>query len=146
MLTINTKTQTLTHQGKSYAISTAKNGVGEVEGSKCTPLGEFSIALMIGAGLPAGAVLKGRVPTGEVYSAQLGEQYPNMDWILTRILWLDGMQAHNQNTKARYIYIHGTPDTEPMGVPMSHGCIRMRNQDIMALFDLIKIGEIVVIS
>ncbi len=146
MITINTKTQTLTHQGKTYAISTAKNGLGEVEGSFCTPLGKFRIAEKIGGDLPSGAVLTGRVPTGEVYSAELGRQHPERDWILTRILWLDGLEAHNQNTKARYIYIHGTPDSEPMGVPMSHGCIRMRNNDIIELFDRVEVGEMVMID
>ncbi len=146
MITINTKTQTLTHQGKTYAISTAKNGLGEVEGSFCTPLGKFRIAEKIGSDLLSGAVLTGRVPTGEVYSAELGRQHPERDWILTRILWLDGLEAHNQNTKARYIYIHGTPDSEPMGVPMSHGCIRMRNDDIIELFDRVEVGEMVMID
>jgi lipoprotein-anchoring transpeptidase ErfK/SrfK len=80
---------------------------------------------MIGDGLDIGAVLVARVPTGEIYSPKLKQQYPNRDWILTRILWLDGIEAHNKNTKARYIYIHGAPDEATMGVPSSKGCIRL---------------------
>lgn len=146
MISINTKNQTLAHQGKTYPISTAKNGVGEVEGSFCTPLGEFKIASMIGEGLPKGAVLVGRVATGEVYSQDLAKQHPNRDWILTRILWLDGVDVHNQNTKARYIYIHGTPDEVELGVPNSKGCIRLNNADMIALFDAVYENETVVIK
>ena len=145
MISINIKTQTLSHQGKSYSISTAKNGVGEVEGSFCTPTGEFRIDSMIGAGLSAGAVLVGRVATGEIYSQSLAEKYPDRDWILSRILWLDGVQAHNQNTKERYIYIHGMPDKAKLGVANSKGCICMHNDDVIALFEGVQIGEDVVI-
>ena len=146
MIIINIKTQTLNYQGKTYAISSAKNGVGEVEGSFCTPRGKFRIAEKIGTGLPIDSVLVSRVPTGEVYSQDLAKQHTNRDWILTRILWLDGLEIHNKNTKDRYIYIHGTPDSESVGVPNSHGCIRMRNTDIINLFDLIKVDEQVVIK
>lgn len=146
MLKINTKTQTLSFQGKTYSISTAKNGVGEVERSFCTPLGQFKIAEKIGDGLPIASVLVGRVPTGEVYSTDLGEQHPDRDWILTRILWLGGVQAHNQNTKARYIYIHGTPDEVVLGETGSKGCIRMHNADMIELFDAVHENEAVVIK
>jgi lipoprotein-anchoring transpeptidase ErfK/SrfK len=85
------------------------------------------------------------VPTGEIYSPKLKQQHPDRDWILTRILWLDGLEVHNKNTKKRYIYIHGAPDEATMGVPSSKGCIRLRNQDIIELFERVKIGEDVVI-
>ncbi|SFV87999.1 Glutamate synthase [NADPH] large chain [hydrothermal vent metagenome] len=145
MIIINIKKQTLEYQGKNYAISSAKNGIGEQEGSFCTPTGNFKISEKIGAGLQMGSVLVGRVPTGEIYTTELGKQHPDRDWILTRILWLEGVEAHNQNTKNRYIYIHGTPDTVPMGVPESKGCIRMRNQALIAMFDTVEVGEDVVI-
>lgn len=143
MLKINIQTQTLSHQGKTYPISSAKNGVGEVEGSFCTPTGRFRIAEKIGDGLAPGTVLVGRVPTGEVYSQDLATQHPNRDWILTRILWLDGIEAHNNNTQSRYIYIHGTPDETRLSVPGSRGCIRMANSDMIALFDVVQVGEFV---
>ena len=145
MITINIAKQTLSHQGKTYLISSAKNGVGEVEGSYCTPLGKFKIAEKIGKNLQVDSVLVGRKPTGEIFSQTLFEKHPDRDWILTRILWLDGMEAHNKNTKSRYIYIHGSPEQTPMGVPGSKGCIRMRNQDIVELFDKVQIAEDVVI-
>ncbi|MBE8189639.1 MAG: L,D-transpeptidase [Candidatus Thioglobus sp.] len=100
----------------------------------------------IAAGLGENAVLQGRIPTGEIYSQNLAQQQPERDWILTRILWLDGLEAHNQNTKSRFIYIHGAPDEASFAAPSSKGCIRMRNADIMALFDLVAVGEIVQIS
>ena len=145
MITIDIAKQTLSHQGKTYLISSAKNGVGEIEGSYCTPLGKFKIAEKIGKNLQVDSVLVGRKPTGEIFSQTLFEKHPDRDWILTRILWLDGMQAHNKNTKSRYIYIHGSPEQTPMGVPGSKGCIRMRNQDIVELFDKVQIAEDVVI-
>ncbi|SHN92351.1 L,D-transpeptidase [bacterium endosymbiont of Bathymodiolus sp. 5 South] len=145
MISISIKDQTLSFKDKTYSISSAANGLGEEEGSFCTPTGKFKIASMIGDGLDIGAVLVARVPTGEIYSPKLKQQYPNRDWILTRILWLDGIEAHNKNTKARYIYIHGAPDEATMGVPSSKGCIRLRNQDIIELFERVKIGEDVVI-
>lgn len=145
MIFISIKDQTLSYQDKTYSISSAKNGVGEVEGSYCTPLGKFKIADKIGSNLKANSVLVGRKPTGEVFSQSLFDKYPDRDWILTRILWLDGVEAHNDNTKSRYIYIHGSPEQTPMGVPGSKGCIRMHNQDIIELFDKVHIGEDVVI-
>ena len=145
MITINIANQTLVFQNKSYAISSAANGVGEQEGSFCTPLGKFKIAEKIGQELESNSVLKGRVFTSEIYTAELAQQHPDRDWILTRILWLDGVENHNANTKSRYIYLHGSPDETPMGIPGSKGCIRMHNKDIIELFDLVQIGEEVAI-
>jgi lipoprotein-anchoring transpeptidase ErfK/SrfK len=145
MITIDIANQTLKHQDKTYSISSAKNGVGEVEDSYCTPLGEFKIAEKIGSDLEIGSVLIAREPTGEIFSKELFSQNPGRDWILTRILWLEGLETHNSNTKERYIYIHGSPDETPMGVPGSKGCIRMHNQDIIELFDHVQTGEDIVI-
>ncbi len=145
MITINIADQTLAYQNKTYSISSAKNGVGEVEGSYCTPLGKFKIAEKIGENLEVGSVLVARAPTGEVFSKTLFDQNPDRDWILTRILWLEGVENHNKNTKDRYIYIHGSPDETLMGVPGSKGCIRMHNHDVIELFDKVHTGEDVVI-
>ena len=128
-----------------YPVSTAQRGAGEQNGSLQTPRGLHVVRAKIGAGLPAGAVLKGRRATGEIADAQLVAQHPQRDWILSRILWLSGCQAGLNrlgqcDTMARYIYIHGTPDSEPMGVPQSHGCIRMRNRDVIDLFERIAVG------
>lgn len=151
MLKINTKIQTLTHYKNNniinvYKISSAKNGLGEITGSKCTPRGIHKISQKIGDGLKIGAILVGRIATGEIYNTNLAKQYPQRDWILTRILWLDGCQDFNQNSKARHIYIHGTPDTEPMGRAKSHGCIRLRNTDIIELFTATKVDENIIIK
>jgi hypothetical protein len=145
MITINIANQTLVFENKSYAISSAANGVGVQEDSFCTPLGKFKIAEKIGQELELNSVLKGRVFTSEIYTVALAQQYPDRDWILTRILWLDGTENHNANTKGRYIYLHGSPNETPMGIPGSKGCIRMRNKDIIELFDLVQIGEEVAI-
>ncbi|RUM82175.1 MAG: L,D-transpeptidase [Candidatus Thioglobus sp.] len=145
MITISIADQTLEYQGKIYSISSAKNGVGEVEGSYCTPTGQFKISEKIGDNLEVGSVLVARAPTGEIYSPALLAKHPDRDWILTRILWLEGAEAHNQNTKDRYIYIHGSPDEVSMGVPGSKGCIRIRNSDVIELFEKVQIGEDVVI-
>ena len=145
MITISIADQTLEYRGKTYSISSAKNGVGEVEGSYCTPTGQFRISEKIGDKLKSGAVLVAREPTSEIYSPALLAKHPDRDWILTRILWLEGAEAHNQNTKDRYIYIHGSPDETSMGIPGSKGCIRMHNQDVIELFDHVQIGEDAVI-
>lgn len=136
---------------RSWPVSTAANGPGEQFGSECTPRGRHVIRARIGDGLPAGAVLVGRRATGEVWSPALAEQYPERDWILTRILWLSGCEpGFNRlgpvDSMRRFIYIHGTPDSEPMGEPRSHGCIRMRNDDIIRLFTLTPVGTQVEIS
>lgn len=133
-----------------YVISTAANGVGCEKDSGCTPLGEHIVRAKIGAGVPLNTVFVGRRPTGEILSPELIAQYPQRDWILTRILWLSGTEVGknrlgNVDSMQRYIYIHGTPDSEPMGQPCSHGCVRMRNQDVIELFDLVDVGTPVVI-
>ncbi|KAA0875306.1 L,D-transpeptidase [Nitrincola tapanii] len=134
-----------------WPISSALNGVGNHKGSGCTPLGEHYIRAKIGAGLPEGAVLVGRRFTGEIYTPELASAYPERDWILTRILWLSGREKGVNrlgavDTFQRYIYIHGTPDSEPMGVARSHGCIRMRNQDLIELFELVCPGTPVTLT
>jgi lipoprotein-anchoring transpeptidase ErfK/SrfK len=126
-------------------ISTARNGVGEENGSERTPRGAHYIRARIGAGLPADAVLVSRRPTGEIYSPSLRTAFPNRDWILTRILWLCGLEPGknrlgNVDTMRRYIYIHGCPDEDPMGVPGSRGCVKMRNREIIELFDRVAPG------
>jgi len=145
MIEISIANQTLEYQGKTYSISSAKNGVGEEEGSFCTPTGQFKISEKIGENLEVGSVLVAREPTGEIFSKELFDKNPDRDWILTRILWLEGLEVHNNNTKDRYIYIHGSPDETLMGIPGSKGCIRMHNKDVIELFDHVQIDEDVVI-
>ena len=125
---------------REYPVSTAKAGVGESFGSFQTPRGAHLIRAKIGAGQPLNTVFVRRRPTGEIWTPELAEQFPGRDWILTRILWLSGCQpGHNRlgcvDTMRRYVYIHGSPDSAEMGVPGSHGCVRMRNADIVELFD-----------
>ena len=145
MIKISISKQILEYEGKSYSVSTSKNGIGEVEDSYCTPTGKFKIIEKIGANLELGSVLVNRESTGEMYNTVLAKKFPDRDWILTRILWLDGIEVHNKNTKNRYIYIHGSPDETPMGIPGSKGCIRMHNLDVVDLFENIQTGEDVVI-
>lgn len=158
LIDIPTQTLTLYQKGvavRSFLVSTAKNGAGQLEGSGCTPLGEHRISQMFGSGLPMNAVFVARQFTGELYDANLASQFIQRDWILGRILWLQGCElGYNQgknnqglsvDTKSRYIYIHGTPDTEPMGVPLSHGCIRMRNAELVWLYEQVFIGMSVII-
>ncbi|MFJ4112657.1 L,D-transpeptidase [Pseudomonas sp. WHRI 8519] len=126
------------------AVSTARNGAGEGNGSGCTPRGLHQVRAKIGAGLPLNAVLRGRRWTGEVWSPALHAQYPGRDWVLTRILWLSGCEAGVNrlgavDTFRRSIYLHGTPDTEPLGIPLSHGCIRLRNTDLLGLFERVPV-------
>ena len=133
---------------KRYPISSAKNGVGERNGSFCTPRGRHIVRAKVGANQPINAVFVERRPTGEIYGPDLARRYPERDWILTRILWLSGCEpGYNRlgdvDTMRRAIYIHGTPDHAEMGKPGSHGCIRMRNQDVMELFDLVPIRTLV---
>jgi lipoprotein-anchoring transpeptidase ErfK/SrfK len=135
---------------RSYPISTAKNGIGEKRGSECTPAGWHKVRAKIGSDRPLNSVFIGRRPTGEIYDEALAKQYPGRDWILTRILWLGGLEAGKNrygdvDTCWRYIYIHGTPDEQEIGSPASHGCIRMKNDDIMDLFDRMGVGVKVVI-
>ncbi len=129
----------------SFPISTSENGSGCLKNSNCTPTGSHIVRAMIGKDYDINSVFVGRRFTGEIYNADLAEAYPNRDWILTRIIWLSGCEIGlnrlgNVDTMQRYIYIHGTPDSEPMGRPKSHGCIRMRNKDLVQLFDVIHIG------
>jgi lipoprotein-anchoring transpeptidase ErfK/SrfK len=128
-----------------YLVSTAKNGAGELMGSECTPTGWHKIRAKIGANQPLQTVFVGRRATGEIYSADLARQYPQRDWILTRILWLGGLEPGknrygNVDTTWRYIYIHGCPDELIKGKPESHGCIRMKNVDLLDLFDRVEAG------
>jgi len=125
-------------------VSTALNGPGELNGSGCTPRGLHRVRAKIGEGLPLGAVLRGRRWMGEVWSPALAAQFPGRDWILTRIIWLSGCELGRNrlgavDTFRRYIYLHGTPDTEPMGVPRSHGCVRLHNADLLALFPRVPV-------
>lgn len=127
---------------RRYSISTGANGVGEESGSYCTPRGRHVIRAKIGAGQPENAVFVKRRPTGEVYTPQLGTQHPGRDWILARILWLSGCESGfnrsgSCDTMRRYIYIHGTPEITDMSTPGSHGCIRMRNDDLIELFEAV---------
>jgi L,D-transpeptidase YbiS len=128
-----------------YAISTALNGVGEWQGSGCTPRGEHRVRAKIGAGCGANTVFVGRRPTGEVYTPALAAQHPGRDWILSRILWLTGCEpgvncGGSVDTLRRFIYIHGCADGSPLGVPASHGCVRMANADVIDLFDRVAVG------
>jgi lipoprotein-anchoring transpeptidase ErfK/SrfK len=130
---------------RRYLVSTSKNGPGEANGSFCTPRGKHVIRAKIGAGQPVNSVFVERRPTGEIYSPELAARYPGRDWILTRILWLSGREPGfnrlgNVDTMRRCIYIHGSPDSVEMGKPGSNGCIRMRNADIVELFDLVRVG------
>lgn len=127
------------------SVSTALNGAGEQSSSGCTPRGRHRVRARIGEGQPAYAVFRGRRPTGEVWTAELAAANPDRDWILTRILWLCGDEpgfnrGGNCDSQRRYIYIHGTGDDQPMGIALSHGCVRLRNEDMLALFDITPSG------
>ncbi len=149
-LAISVSAQTLTlYQNNQiscvYPVSTSKNGAGQRRGSECTPLGWHVVRAKIGAGCPINSVFVGRRATGEFYSPELAAQYPERDWILTRILWLGGLEPGKNrygdvDTCWRYIYIHGAPDETITGLPASHGCIRMKNKDLVDLFDQVKSG------
>lgn len=142
---------------KTYAIATAKNGIGQIESSECTPLGKHRIAEKIGQDAPENAVFKGRQWHQELYSEALAKREPDRDWILTRILWLEGLKlglnsgfTENKqgdsvscDTHSRYIYIHGCPDSHAMQIPSSHGCVKMRNTDMVELFDTVVIDTVV---
>ena len=128
--------------GRRYLVSTARNGLGEVNGSFCTPRGRHIVRAKIGAGQPLNTVFVRRRPTGEIWSPELDEKHVGRDWMLTRILWLSGCEVGRNrlgdvDTMRRYIYIHGAPERAEMGKPGSIGCIRMRNADIIELFDLV---------
>ncbi|HHH48767.1 MAG TPA: L,D-transpeptidase [Gammaproteobacteria bacterium] len=127
------------------AVSTAANGPGERQGSECTPRGWHRIRARIGEGAPLGAVFVGRRPSGEIYTPALRARHPQRDWILTRILWLCGLEPGRNrlgavDTQRRYVYIHGCPDDDVLGRPGSHGCVKMRNRDVVELFGLAPVG------
>jgi lipoprotein-anchoring transpeptidase ErfK/SrfK len=156
MITVDVARQRLSHLDatgvtRSYPVSTSKFGLGERRDSYRTPRGRHQVRAKIGAGQPAGAVFVGRRPTGEIYSEALARAHPERDWILTRILWLSGLEPGlnrlgDVDTMRRYIYIHGMPDSEPCGTPGSIGCIRMRNDDIIELFGHVSPGAVVTIG
>ena len=154
---ISISDQTLTLRGhedealKRYLVSTSRNGAGEREGSFCTPRGEHIVRAKIGANHPVDTVFVRRRPTGEIWTPEMAERFPGRDWILTRILWLSGCEPGKNrlgevDTMRRYIYIHGSPDAVEMGKPGSIGCIRMRNQDVVELFELVPPGTAVSIT
>jgi len=130
---------------ETFVVSTARKGPGERFGSEQTPRGWHVIRARIGAGMPPGTVFVGRRPTGEIYTPELAAAQPERDWILTRILWLSGLEPGRNrlgdvDTMRRFIYIHGCPDEDPLGIPGSHGCIKMRNHDVIRVFDAVPVG------
>jgi lipoprotein-anchoring transpeptidase ErfK/SrfK len=150
-ITIHIPSQTLElfdESGKSlrrYSVSTGAQGVGEENGSFCTPRGRHVIRAKIGEGQPENTVYMKRRPTGEIYTPDLGAQHQGRDWILTRVLWLSGCESGfnrsgSCDTMRRYVYIHGTPDSTPLGQPGSRGCVRMRNIELLELFNLVAVG------
>jgi len=151
---VPSQTLTLRHtQGRilmQTRIASSCNGVGEENGSERTPRGWHVVRAKIGKDLAAGAVLVSRRPTGEIYTPALRRNFPDRDWILTRIFWLSGIEPGKNrlgrvDTMRRYIYIHGCPDEDVMGIPSSHGCIKMRNSEIIDLFDRVPVGTRVII-
>jgi hypothetical protein len=138
------------HTRRSYLVSTAINGPGEFLGSECTPRGRHAVAEMIGNGLALNTVLVGRKVTGEIYDNGLAKKYPERDWILTRVIWLKGLEVGKNlggdcDTQSRHIYIHGTPDESGLGRVGSHGCIRMASRDIVELYDSISLNTLITI-
>lgn len=130
---------------RRYLVSTGANGVGEENGSFCTPRGKHVIRAKIGASQPENTVFVQRRPTGEIFTPELGARHPGRDWILTRILWLSGCESGfnrsgSCDTMRRYIYIHGTPESTPLGKPGSRGCVRMRNAELIELFEQVAVG------
>src|SRR5713226_9840448 len=126
---------------RSYPVSTSRFGVGTEEGSMKTPTGRFRVAEEIGEGLPSDTVFQSRAPL------QPGDPLPpTEDLVMSRILWLDGLDEHNANTRDRFIYIHGTKHEDKIGTPASHGCVRMRNADVVELFMLVDEGTQVLIE
>jgi lipoprotein-anchoring transpeptidase ErfK/SrfK len=125
---------------RRYPVSTSRFGLGTEEGSHKTPLGQFRVSDKIGEGMPAGTIFVGRVPL-----KQDDPLPPTQDLVLSRILWLDGLEGHNANTRDRFIYIHGTKREDKIGQPDSHGCIRMRNADVIELYNLVDVDTPVTI-
>ena len=126
---------------RSFPISTSRFGLGSEEGSMKTPLGQFRIGQKIGHNIMEGTIFKDRQPID-----QTADSPPGDDWVMSRILWLEGLEEHNANTRDRYIYIHGTNHEDQIGEPASHGCIRMTNADVVELFDLVDEQTPVVIE
>jgi len=140
---IHIPSQRLSYRGRIYSVSTSKNGLGERNGSFCTPRGRHIVRARIGAGQPLNTVFVRRRPTGEIWTPELHVTHPGRDWILTRILWLSGCEVGfnrlgELDTMRRYIYIHGAPASVPMGVPGSIGCIRMRGEEVLELFERVS--------
>jgi L,D-transpeptidase YbiS len=132
-------------------VSTGSNGPGERMGSECTPRGRHIVRAKIGDGAAPGSIFVGRRPTGERYHPRLRARYPDRDWILTRILWLSGLEPGRNrlgevDTMRRFIYIHGCPDDVVLGTPGSHGCIRMSNADVIDLYDRVPTGTPVLLE
>ena len=125
---------------RRYPVSTSRFGLGSEENSHKTPLGNFRISDEIGEAMPSGTIFVGRVPLKPDDPLP-----PTEDLVLSRILWLDGVEPHNANTRNRFIYIHGTRHEDKIGEPDSHGCIRMRNADVIELFDLVDVDTPVTI-
>lgn len=128
-----------------FSISTALNGVGELKNSFQTPRGLHQVRAKIGKDCPANSVFVKRRPTGEIFTQDLKAQFPDRDWVLTRILWLSGLEKGKNrlgqvDSMQRFIYIHGTPESEPLGIPLSKGCIRMHNADLIELFEKVPVG------
>lgn len=135
----------------THKVSTGKNGVGEMNNSECTPRGWHRIYSIIGLEHQINSVLVAREWTGEIYTEELANQFPHRDWILTRILQLEGLEPGRNkggdvDTLERYIYIHGTPDTTQLGVTGSHGCIRMNNMEIIELATWVTTDTLVYIQ
>lgn len=156
MIKVDLSRQTLVYEGDDnvsyiYSVSTAKNGPGEILGSECTPRGKHYIRAKIGEGCAANTVFVGRRPTGEIFTPQLRTDNPGRDWILTRIMWLCGLEPGKNrlgkvDTMRRYVYIHGCPDEDSMGIASSHGCIKMKNADVIELFAKVSAGTRVIIK
>ena len=151
IIDLASQTLSLPKHNKFYTVSTGLNGIGEIENTGKTPRGWHRIEQKIGANAPSNAVFKARQMTGEIYSVEFGAVNPERDWILTRILWLSGLEegfnkGEGCDTFNRYIYIHGTPESEPMGIPRSHGCIRMHTTPLEELIEWVKEGDLVYLS
>lgn len=146
-LQVSVPQQTLTHWQAGqrvavYSVSTGEKGVGEQEGSEQTPRGWHYVRAKIGSGAPLNTVFVGRRPTGEIYTRDLKEAFPQRRWVLTRILWLCGLERGKNrggtvDTMRRYVYIHGFPEDKPVGTPGSNGCVCLKNNAMVALFDVI---------
>ena len=150
-ISVSSQTLSLFQQGKlisAYKISSALNGVGQAKNSNKTPLGKHIIRAMIGGNLPIYSVIQGRRFTNQIWTNELKDTLATNDWILSRVIWLSGKEIGknrlgNVDTMQRYIYIHGTNEEHLLGTPSSHGCIRMSNKDVIELFDLVSVGDIV---